>query len=122
MPGVSHCQVRNAKILKGGIGVDYETMCPRYEAAMALLGKKWTGLIIRVLLGGPKRFTDFRTQVPDLSDRLLSERLQELEDKGIVIRVVHGCKPVLIEYHLTPKGQALAPVVNAIQEWAERWY
>lgn len=96
-------------------------MCPRYEKAIELLGKKWTGLLLRVLMGGPKRFGEFRLQVPELSDRILSERLKELEDEGIVRRVVHHTKPVLIEYELTEKGRALQPVVQAVQEWAERW-
>lgn len=97
-------------------------MCPKYEAAIALLGKKWTGLILYILMGGPKRFSDFRTQVPDLSDRLLSERLQELEQEGVVERVVHNTRPVYIEYRLTEKGRSLEPVVTAIQAWADEWY
>lgn len=99
----------------------YDQMCPRYEYAMGLLGKKWTGLILRILLGGPRRFGDFRSQVPELSDRLLSERLKELEDAGIVERLVHDTRPVLIEYTLTDKGQALRNVVSAIEGWAENW-
>lgn len=99
----------------------YERMCPRYEMAMSILGKKWTGLLIRILLGGPKRFSDFKAQVPDLSDRLLSERLSELEELGVISRVVHDSKPVRIEYQLTPKGLALKPVVEAIQNWSEKW-
>jgi len=99
----------------------WDQMCPRYEAAVELMGKKWTGLILRILMGGPRRFSEFRAQAPDLSDRLLSERLKELEDAGIVSRVVHDTKPVLIEYTLTEKGQALEPVVAAIQKWADHW-
>lgn len=99
----------------------YGEMCPRYERAVELLGKKWTGLILRVLLDGPKRFSEFRSQVADLSDRVLSERLKELEDHGVVRRIVHPTKPVLIEYELTEKGRALEPVVQAIEKWAERW-
>ena len=99
----------------------YDMMCPRYEQAMALLGKKWTGLILRILMGGHRRFSDFRAQVPELSDRLLSERLKELEDAGIVERVVHETRPVLIEYNLTEKGRALRPVVEAVEAWAESW-
>jgi len=96
-------------------------MCPKYEEAAGLLGKKWTGLLVRVLLGGPKRFSDFRQQLPNLSDRLLSERLKELEVAGVVERVVRDTKPVTIEYRLTPKGRALEPVVQAIQQWADSW-
>lgn len=96
-------------------------MCPRYESAVGLLGKKWTGLLIRILLDGPKRFSEFKAQVPDLSDRLLSERLKELEDEGVVERIVHNTKPVTVEYRLTEKGRDLMPVVMAIQDWAQRW-
>lgn len=103
------------------IALGYERMCPRYEKAIEVLGKKWTGLILRVLMGGPKRFSEFRAQVPELSERLLSERLKELEDAGIVRRVVHNTKPVLIEYELTEKGRALEAVVQAIQRWADEW-
>ncbi|MGE5589427.1 MAG: winged helix-turn-helix transcriptional regulator [Bacillota bacterium] len=101
--------------------MSWDQMCPKYEAAAELLGKKWTGLILRILMGGPRRFSEFRAQAPDLSDRLLSERLKELEDAGIVAREVHDTKPVLIEYALTDKGKALEPVVSEIQEWANRW-
>lgn len=99
----------------------YEQMCPRYETAIELLGKKWTALLLRILLSGPKRFSEFKLQVPDLSDRLLSERLQELEENGIIVREVHNTRPVLVEYHLTEKGLALQPVVDSIGKWAEHW-
>lgn len=99
----------------------YDKMCPAYEKAMELLGKKWTGLILRILMGGSKRFCEFREQVPEMSDRLLSERLTELEETGIVQRRVHQTKPVLIEYELTDKGRALEPVVQSIGNWAQHW-
>lgn len=100
----------------------YHQMCPKYEKAIELLGKKWTGLIVRMLLGGPRRFGEFRQQVPALNDRVLSDRLRELEEEGVVQRVVHDTKPVLIEYELTERGRQLEPVVLAIQDWAEKWY
>jgi DNA-binding HxlR family transcriptional regulator len=105
----------------GVIAMGYNQMCPRYESAIELLGKKWTALLLRILLDGPKRFSEFKLQVPDLSDRLLSERLQELEESGVIVREVHNTRPVLVEYRLTPKGEALKPVVDAIQQWAEAW-
>lgn len=88
---------------------------------MQILGKRWTGLILRVLMDGPCRFRDLQHLIPDLSDRLLSERLKELEHEGIVSRTVHPDTPVRVEYALTPKGHALEPVVAAIQVWAEQW-
>lgn len=101
--------------------MDYSSMCPRYEAAMELLGKKWTGLIIRVLLGGPRRFKDIKEQIPEMSDRVLSERMKELEDAQILVRNVYPETPVRIEYELTDKGKCLEPVIQEIQQWGEKW-
>ncbi len=96
-------------------------ICPRFERAAELLGRKWVGLIVGVLVQGPCRFRKFGAQVPHLSDRLLSKRLRELEAEGIVRREVHATRPVRIEYSLTPKGRDLAPVIETIQIWANRW-
>jgi DNA-binding HxlR family transcriptional regulator len=101
--------------------MDYSSMCPRYEAAIELLGKKWTGLIIRVLLGGPRRFKDIKEQIPDMSDRVLSERMKELEDAGILTRKVYPETPVRIEYELTHKGKSMESVIISIQQWGEAW-
>lgn len=101
--------------------MDYSSMCPRYESAIELLGKKWTGLIIRVLLGGPRRFKEIKEQIPEMSDRVLSERMKELEDGQILVRKVYPETPVRIEYELTPKGRSLEPVIKEIQNWAESW-
>ena len=101
--------------------MDYSTMCPRYEAAADILGKKWTGRIIRVLLGGPKRFKDVKEQIPEMSDKMLTDRMKELEAEGIVNRHVYPEMPVRIEYELTTKGKDLQPVIETIQAWGERW-
>ncbi|MCL7749650.1 winged helix-turn-helix transcriptional regulator [Halalkalibacter alkaliphilus] len=101
--------------------MDYSQMCPKYEHAIELLGKRWTGLIIRVLLDGPKRFKDIKAQIPDMSDRILTERMKELEQQSIVTRSVFPEKPVRIEYSLTEKGLALEPVIESIQTWSEKW-
>lgn len=95
--------------------------CPRYHRAIEIVGRRWTGAIIRALLAGDIRFSHIRATVPGLSDRLLSERLKELEAEGIVERRVLADTPVRIEYHLTPKGEALASVVQAVSAWAEAW-
>ncbi len=95
--------------------------CPRYHRAIEIVGRRWTGAIVRALLAGAIRFSEVRSTVPGLSDRLLSERLKELEAEGIVERRVLACTPVRIEYHLTPKGEALASVVQAVSAWAEEW-
>src|SRR6476659_7210262 len=96
-------------------------MCPRYEKAAAILGKRWTGLIIRALMDGPCRFNELLKMVELVSDRLLTERLRELEAEGLVERTVYPESPVRIEYSLTSKGQAMKTVVDAIQEWASDW-
>jgi|SRR3990172_3711386 len=98
-----------------------DDMCPRYERAVQILGKRWTPLIVRVLLPRPRRFRDMTSIIGGLSDRLLSERLKELEACGIVERRVYPDTPVRIEYILTEKGLELEHVVEAIQHWADLW-
>jgi DNA-binding HxlR family transcriptional regulator len=100
---------------------DREAMCPRFEAAMKILGKRWTGLVIRVLLDGPARFSEMASQIPEMSDRMLAERLRELEAEAIVRRDVFPETPVRIEYRLTEKGRALAPVMDSVHAWADQW-
>ncbi|GAB4327164.1 MAG: helix-turn-helix domain-containing protein [Dehalococcoidia bacterium] len=89
---------------------------------MQILGKRWTPLIIRALLSGACRFSDIGAYVSPISDRLLSERLKELEVEGIVERRVYPETPVRIEYVLTDKGRELQDVVESIQRWADRWH
>ncbi|WMM25897.1 helix-turn-helix domain-containing protein [Tissierella sp. MB52-C2] len=96
-------------------------LCPKFEDAFELLGKRWTGLIIRTLLNGQKRFTDISASIPNMSARMLTERFKELEQEGIVIRKVYPETPVRIEYELTEKGKALETVMDEIQNWAEKW-
>lgn len=98
-----------------------QPFCPYYHETVELVGRRWTGAILRALLSGIKRFGDLRDTIPDLSDRMLSERLKELEVEGIVARIVFPETPVRIEYHLTPKGCALETVMNAILAWADEW-
>ena len=95
--------------------------CPVYHRAIELIGRRWTGAILRALMSGATRFTDITAAVPGLSDRLLSERLKELEAEGIVSRTVVPSTPVRIEYGLTEKGHALNDVMAAVSEWAETW-
>lgn len=96
-------------------------LCPKFESAFELLGKRWTGLIIRVLLNGPKRFKEISEMIPNMSDRMLAERFKELETVGILTRRVYTGMPVLIEYELTAKGKALKSVMDEIQKWGETW-
>lgn len=101
--------------------MDCREPCPTYQRAMNILGKKWTCIILRSLMEQPRRFGDISVYVHGLSDRLLSQRLQELEETGIVVRRVYDQRPVVVEYSLTEKGQALRQVIEAIQSWADQW-
>ena len=96
-------------------------VCPKYHAAVELVGRRWTGAILSAMLLGATRFTDIIHAVPGLSDRLLSERLKELEASNIVERIVHPETPVRIEYRLTEKGLELNDAITALSTWAERW-
>jgi DNA-binding HxlR family transcriptional regulator len=95
--------------------------CSLYHRAIELIGKRWSGAIVLVLLDGPLHFSGIRQLVPELSDRLLSERLKELESEGIVERTVLESAPVRVEYSLTEKGRALEPALRALKEWANVW-
>ena len=98
-----------------------DTPCPNYERAMKVLGKKWTCLILRCLLSQPRRFTEISGYIDGLSDRLLSQRLQELEDEGIVQRRELMRRSIVVEYSLSKKGLAFRKVAEAIQVWADEW-
>lgn len=95
--------------------------CAQYTRAIEIIGKRWSGAIIRSMLAGACRYSDILGDVPGLSDRLLSERLKELESEGIVERHVTPTTPVRIEYTLTDKGRALGGVVRAVAAWVEAW-
>lgn len=95
--------------------------CPAYHRAVELIGRRWTGAILRAMLSGIGRFTDLAAAIPGLSDRMLSERLKEMELEGIVERRVIPSTPVRVEYHLTEKGRALVSVVEALSDWADHW-
>src|ERR1700754_3549842 len=96
--------------------------CPRYQEAGEVVGKRWTGAILYVLLHhGELRFTEIANAVPDLSDRLLSERMKELEARGIVARHVSDGTPTKVCYELTEKGRQLAPALGELKSWADRW-
>ncbi|AWP35927.1 transcriptional regulator [Heyndrickxia coagulans] len=98
-----------------------QSLCPRFEKAFQLLGKRWVGVIIRVLSNGPMRFNEMAELIPHISQKVLSERLKELEDQGILVRGVYPESPVRIEYRLTEKGEAIKPVLDEVQNWADKW-
>jgi DNA-binding HxlR family transcriptional regulator len=96
--------------------------CPLYHEAIELIGRRWTGAIVSVLIHRTTlRFGEIADSVPELSDRLLSERMKELEARGVVIRTVHNGRPVRVEYELTEMGRELAPAVRELEQWARRW-
>lgn len=97
------------------------SLCPRYHRAVELIGKRWTGAIIRSLMPGPLRFNELLSAVPGISDRLLTERLRELEAERIVRRDVRADSPVRVMYELTPSGLDLGPALDEIARWADRW-
>ncbi len=92
--------------------------CSLYHRAVELIGKRWSGAILLVLMDGPLRFSQIKCLVPDLSDRLLSERLKELEGEGIVARYEEDGASCRVQYGLTAKGRALEPAVRALKTWA----
>jgi DNA-binding HxlR family transcriptional regulator len=96
--------------------------CPILHEAVELIGKRWSGAIIVVLIeGGPMRFSEIAQSIPQLSDRLLSERMKELEARGIVERRVHAESPARVEYALTEMGAELAPTLQQLKSWSHRW-
>jgi DNA-binding HxlR family transcriptional regulator len=97
------------------------SLCARFHRASELIGRRWTGAIIFVLLKSRCRFAVLRDAIPEITDRMLSDRLQELELEGIVERTVIPDTPVRVEYALTRKGRALASAIDAIMEWAHKW-
>ena len=96
--------------------------CPLYHEAIELIGRRWTGAIVSVLIHrSTLRFGEIAQSVPELSDRLLSERMKELEARGVVVRRVSAGRPVRVEYELTEMGRELAPAVHELERWARRW-
>jgi DNA-binding HxlR family transcriptional regulator len=100
---------------------DTPALCTRFHRASELIGRRWTGAIIFLLLKQTCRFATLRDAIPGITDRMLSERLQELEDEGLVVRTVRPEPPVRVEYALTKKGRALAEPIGALAEWAEKY-
>ncbi len=96
--------------------------CPHLHEAIELIGRRWTGAILVVLIeGGTMRFSEICSAVPQLSDRLLSERMKELESRGMVERRVLAAAPVRVQYSITQMGRELAPTLVELQSWAIRW-
>ncbi len=97
------------------------SVCPHFHAAIELIGKRWTGAIVCALTERPMRFGELGKAVPGLSDRLLSQRLRELEEEGLVQREVEAGTPVRVTYSLTDIGAELGPAIGELRVWARRW-
>ena len=95
--------------------------CPDFHRAVELIGQRWSGAIVREMLAGACRFSELRGAIPDISDRMLCERLKRLEAEGIVERRVFAETPVRVEYQLTDKGRGLEQVFAAVRDWADQW-
>src|SRR5690349_15267919 len=95
--------------------------CPRFHHAVELIGRRWSGAILNAMLPGPQCFNELLAVVPGLSDRLLTERLRELEEEGLVLRNVIPGPPVRVSYEVTEAGKDLEPVIRALGKWADRW-
>lgn len=101
---------------------DYsERHCPACCQAVEIIGRRWTGAILQLLFAGASHFAEMERAIPDISSRMLSERLKELEAEGIVERAVIPQTPVRVEYRLTAKGRSLKPVLKALSAWADTW-
>ena len=96
-------------------------VCSRFHRAIELIGSRWTGAILQTLLQGKTRYAAIRGAIPDITDRMLSERLRSLEGEDLVLRVVVPESPVRVEYELTQKGRELQKALREIGNWAERW-
>lgn len=96
-------------------------LCPRFHRAVELIGRRWTGAVIRLLLPGPMRFNELLAAIPGISDRLLTERLRELEAAQIIRREVQTGAPIRVLYQLTQRGRGLQEALDALGRWAERW-
>jgi DNA-binding HxlR family transcriptional regulator len=96
-------------------------VCSRFHRAIELIGSRWTGAILQTLLQGRTRYAVIKGAIPDITDRMLSERLRSLEAEDLVVRTVVPESPVRVEYDLTPKGRELQAALREIGNWAERW-
>jgi DNA-binding HxlR family transcriptional regulator len=100
---------------------DHDSFCPHFQKAIELIGKRWSGSILRALLDGPMRFSEISSHIPELSDRTLSTRLKELETEAVIVRTVASTQPVTVSYELTEKGRALESVITEAERWAHDW-
>ena len=91
------------------------------EKALEVLNGKWTFLIIRDLFEGTRRFGELRKSLHGISPKTLSERLKELEERGIILRTAYLTMPPMVEYSLTEKGHSLKPIIKEMKLWGAKW-
>ena len=91
-------------------------------AAMEIIGNKWTALILRDLFAGPKRFCEFEKSVGTINPRTLSQRLDDLEQHGIITKKSYAEVPPRIEYTLTKKGEDLLPILEKMAAWGTKYH
>jgi len=96
-------------------------MCAKFQTAVDLLGKRWSPLIVQLLLKRPHRYSELMTELEVVTEGMLSQRLKELEQAGVLERRVIDEQPVRVEYHLTDKGKALGRVIGGLERWADEW-
>jgi DNA-binding HxlR family transcriptional regulator len=102
-------------------GVISRPLCRQFHQAVELIGRRWNGAIVFVLQPGPARFCELRASIPGITDRMLTERLQELEGEGLLVRTVIPETPVRVEYALTKKGRSLGEAIETITAWGHKW-
>src|SRR3954467_5842701 len=96
-------------------------MCAKFQTAVDLLGKRWSPLIVQLLLKRPHRYSELVAELEVVTEGMLSQRLKELEQAGVVERRVIDDQPVRVEYHLTQKGRGLSRVISGLERWADEW-
>lgn len=94
-----------------------DATCPAFHAAIELIGRRWNGVLLQQLLGGPLRFHELRDRIAGITDAMLSQRLKDLEASGIVVRTVGTGRPVMVSYELTTIGHQLSPILDAVASW-----
>ena len=100
---------------------DVHPVCVRFHTAIELIGARWSGAILRVMFTGSHRYADIRAAIPGISDVMLTRRLRDLEDAGLLTREVLPTSPVQVEYHLTQMGKETRPVLDSVIAWSHRW-
>jgi DNA-binding HxlR family transcriptional regulator len=95
--------------------------CRRFAGSVELVGKRWSSAILLALARGAERFSDIPPVVPGLSDRMLAQRLKELEANGLLEREVVASTPVQVRYRLTPAGLELIASLQPLAAWGQKW-